>query len=68
MKENAHSPSASDYCIRARMYLLEGKEFQACRDYMKAIDIDKWVEIFNDIRSYLFTRLNKHMHFYSVGF
>jgi len=50
------------------MYLLEGKEFQACRDYMKAIDIDKWVEIFNDIRSYLFTRLNKHMHFYSVGF
>nr|CAB3261084.1 uncharacterized protein LOC100176663 [Phallusia mammillata] len=41
IKETTKRPLAIDYCSRASIYLMEGKEFQACRDYAAAIDIDR---------------------------
>ncbi|CAK8698309.1 unnamed protein product [Clavelina lepadiformis] len=41
IKENVRKPQAADYCARASLYLVEGKEFQTCRDYIKALQLDR---------------------------
>ncbi|XP_018668541.2 uncharacterized protein LOC100176663 isoform X1 [Ciona intestinalis] len=41
IKETTTRPQVNDYCVRGNLYLATGKEFLACKDFMKAIELER---------------------------